>query len=105
MPGPIAPAYPEVMEDVIGWLIVAAWLLTPLVIVVMVLRWMLSSKPVEEKYEGTGGGFVGGLEAAFSPTAHEAGIERDRQTQRTAPAPVPGDPPWTIDGGRIRIDI
>lgn len=32
-------------------------------------------------------------------------MERDRQTQRTAPAPSPGDPPDALDDGRIRVDI
>lgn len=93
------------MADIVGWLIVGAWMATPVVILGLTLRWILYPGPVEKKYEGTGGGFVAGFDAVFSPSAHEAGIERDRQTKRTAPAPAPGDPPWTIDDGRIRIDV
>lgn len=61
--------------------------------------------PIEKKYEGSGGGLGGAFDAVWSPTAHEAGIERDRQTKRTAPAPSPGDPPSTIDGDRILLDL
>ncbi|MFE6994628.1 hypothetical protein ACFVAE_01580 [Microbacterium sp. NPDC057659] len=93
------------MDDVIGWAVIAVWLTMPVVAVALAFRWILSTKPVEDKYENGGGGFAGGLDAVFSPTAYEAGMERDRQTQRTAPAPAPGDPPWTIGDGRIRIDV
>lgn len=61
--------------------------------------------PIERKYENAGGGFGGAFDAIWTPSAHEAGMERDRQTKRTAPAPSPGDPPSTIDGDRIVIDI
>ncbi|MGB4137340.1 MAG: hypothetical protein WA971_12300 [Microbacterium sp.] len=94
------------MSEVIGWTLVAAWLLAPVIAVSLALHWIFSRRLVERKYEGIGGGLVGGLDAVYSPGAYEAGIERDRQTQRTAPALAPGDPPWTIgDGRRIRIDI
>ncbi|WP_217184144.1 hypothetical protein [Streptomyces sp. AC495_CC817] len=61
--------------------------------------------PLEKKYENAGGGFGGAFDAVWMPSAHEAGVERDRQTKRTAPAPAPGDPPWTIDEGRITLDV
>ncbi len=65
-----------------------------------------SRKPVEKKYEHVAnGGLVGVFDSVWSPTAHEASQERDRQTRRTAPAPSPGDPPNRIDAGRIIIDI
>lgn len=93
------------MDDTIGWIWVAAWLVTPLLMVGVAVHFIFTKKPVEEKYSSAGGGLVGVFDAVWSPSAHEAGIERDRQTKRTAPAPSPGDPPWTIDGDRIRIDV
>lgn len=77
----------------------------PLLLIIGMMH-TFSRKPVEEKYENaTAGGLGGAFDAVWSPSAHEAGQERDRQTQRTAPAPSPGDPPSRIDGGRIVIDI
>lgn len=68
-----------------------------------------SGRPLERKYPigggGLAGGFSSGLEAVFSPTAHEAGLERDRMTKRTAPSRAAEEPPWTIDGQRIRIEV
>ncbi|MFD5225628.1 hypothetical protein ACFWHT_08420 [Microbacterium sp. NPDC058342] len=100
------------MDD-IGQLIGLALLVTLAVAVLVVggigLLAHFSSKPVEEKYVAGGGGLAGGyasgLEAVFSPTAHEAGAELERMTKRSAPAPVAGDPPWAIDGDRIRLDL
>ncbi|MFK4759688.1 hypothetical protein ACI3KS_02015 [Microbacterium sp. ZW T5_45] len=74
-------------------------------IVIMVVA-VYSRVPLEKKYENSGGGLGGAFEAVWMPSAHEAGIERDRQTKRTAPAPAPGDPPSTIsDTGRIVLDL
>ncbi|MGW8483668.1 hypothetical protein ACWGJP_11050 [Microbacterium sp. NPDC055903] len=71
--------------------------------------WTLySRRPLEKRYGGSGrivGGALSGMDAAFFPTSQEAGIERDRQTKRTAPAPAPGDPPWMIGDGRITLDV
>ncbi|MFE6733476.1 hypothetical protein [Microbacterium sp. NPDC057650] len=89
-------------------LFIVAMATMPIVLGIIGLRALYSRRPVEERYGSTGGlagGAFGGLDAAFFPTAHEAGIERDRQTARTAPAPSPGDPPWGIDGDHIRIDV
>lgn len=99
----------ENITAILGWGIVVAIVVGPVVFAVSMVVRLVSERPVESKYDAEGGGLAGGfstgLDAVFSPTAHEAGIERDRQTQRTAPAPAPGDPPDTIDGGSIRIDI
>lgn len=73
--------------------------------VIVMIAFGFSRMPIEKKYESSGGGLGGAFDAVWSPTAHDAGIERDRQTQRTAPAPAPGDPPDTIDDGRIRLDV
>lgn len=96
------------MNEVVGWMWVILLLALPVAMIGTVLWWAFAPQPLEKKY-GSNGGLVGGglagFDAAFSPTGHEAGIERDRQTKRTAPAPAPGDPPWTIDGDSIRIDV
>ncbi|GAA1123339.1 MULTISPECIES: hypothetical protein [Microbacterium] len=93
------------MKDIVGWFYVAMVAgMGPGLIVFAIVRTM-SKKTVEEKYEGTGGGFGGAFDAIWMPSAYEAGMERDRQTRRTAPAPSPGDPPNAIDGDRIVIDI
>ncbi|WP_341945304.1 hypothetical protein [Microbacterium sp. LWH11-1.2] len=94
------------MSDVLGWATAAGVLLLGPVLLVIGMMHTFSRKPVEEKYENaTAGGLGGAFDAVWSPSAHEAGQERDRQTQRTAPAPSPGDPPSRIDRGRIVIDI
>ncbi|MDR6868248.1 hypothetical protein J2Y69_002862 [Microbacterium resistens] len=94
------------MRDVLGWLLIALMIATPLGLAVIMGMTLLSRKPIEEKYQHTrGGGAVGVFDAVWSPSAHEAGMELDRQTKRTAPAPAPGDPPWTISGDRITIDV
>lgn len=94
------------MNEVLGWLCVALVLvLIPAAGLGTVLWFASPRRSVEEKYPTAGGGLAGGFDAIWSPSAHEAGMERDRQTQRTAPAPAPGDPPWAIEKGRIRIDV
>ncbi|WP_341974557.1 hypothetical protein LTA6_003008 [Microbacterium sp. LTA6] len=93
------------MKDVVGWFYVAVVAgMGPGLIVFAIVR-SLSKKSVEEKYDGTGGGFGGSFDAIWMPSAYEAGMERDRQTKRTAPAPSPGDPPSKIDGDRITIEL
>lgn len=105
MPQGAQPAYAGLMKDVMGWTYVALVAgMGPGLIVFAIAR-SLSKKSVEEKYDGTGGGFGGAFDAIWMPSAYEAGMERDRQTKRTAPAPSPGDPPSRIDGGRITLDI
>ena len=94
------------MTDVMAWATLALVLATGPMLLVIGMMHTFSRKPVEEKYENSAAGGLGGaFDAVWSPTAHEAGQERDRQTQRTAPAPSPGDPPSRIDRGRIVIDI
>ena len=77
------------------------------VLVMGALIALLPQKSVEKKYSGTGGlgGFGAGLDAVFSPTAFEAGQERDKQSQRTTPAPAPSDPPPDLLNGRIVIAV
>jgi hypothetical protein len=93
------------MSDVIGWVIIAAWLAVPLMLIVMAVRFTLSRRPLEKKYAIRSGGIGGGFDAVWSPSAHDADAERDRQSERTAPAPTADDPPWTIDGDHIRIKL
>lgn len=94
------------MEHLLGWTTIVLVLGTGPVLFFVGIRHSLSRRPVEEKYEQAGsGGLVGVFDAVWSPTAHEAGQERDRQTRRTAPAPTPGDPPSRIERGRIVIDV
>jgi hypothetical protein len=94
------------MTDVMAWATVAVVLITGPALLVFGMRHTFSRRPVEEKYENAaGGGLVGAFDSVWSPSAHEAGQERDRQTRRTAPAPAPGDPPNGIDRGRIVIDV
>lgn len=99
----------ELVADVIGWGLVAAIVLVPASFAIVMVVRMVSHRPVESKYDADGGGLAGGfssgLDAVFSPSAHEAGVERDRQTARTAPAPSPGDPPGKISDGSIRIEL
>ncbi|MEV8170970.1 hypothetical protein [Microbacterium sp. NPDC077486] len=94
------------MEHLFGWTTIVLVLGAGPVLFFVGIRHSLSRRPVEEKYEQVGsGGLVGVFDAVWSPTAHEAGQERDRQTRRTAPAPSPGDPPGRIQHGRIIIDV
>lgn len=93
------------MGELLGWMLVGAWLLVPVVAILLVIRWSLSGGPVEAKYDSSAAGLADGLDAVFNPGAYEAHLERDRATRRTAPAPAPGDPPWKIDGDSIRIDV
>ena len=98
----------DIIDALLGWGTIALLVAVPVVLGVMGLITLYADKPLDKKYVvggGVAGGFSSGLDAVFSPTAHEAGIERDRQTARTAPAPSPGDPPWTLDERRIRIDV
>lgn len=93
------------MADTLGMLLTIAILLVVVIAIVVVIVAVYAKAPLERKYESAGGGLGGSFEAVWMPSAHEAGMERDRQTKRTAPAPSPGDPPSSIDGERIVIDI
>lgn len=95
----------EDMEEGVGVIVTVGVLLLLVSALIVTIAFGFSKMPLEKKYESSGGGVGGAFDAIWSPTAHDAGIERDRQTQRTAPAPSPGDPPDTIDEGRIRLDI
>lgn len=91
--------------NVAGFLLTVAILLLGATAVIIGLVVAYSRVPLEKKYENSGGGLGGAFDAVWMPSAHEAGMERDRQTKRTAPAPAPGDPPSTIHGDRIVIDV
>jgi hypothetical protein len=94
------------MKDIMAWSTVALVLGMGPALLIFGMMHTFSRKPVEKKYEGmAGGGLTGAFDTVWSPTAYEASIERDRQTQRNAPAPSPGDPPSAIEGARIIIDI
>ena len=95
----------ERMEQGVGVIVTVGVLMLLVSAVIVMIAFGFSKVPIEKKYESSGGGLGGAFDAVWSPTAHEAGMERDRQTQRTAPAPAPGDPPDTIDDGRIRLDL
>ena len=91
--------------EMLGVILTATLVIVAGVAIVVAIVHGYSSLPLEKKYESSGGGLGGAFEAVWSPSAHEAGMERDRQTQRTAPAPAPGEPPDTIDKGRITLDL
>ena len=95
----------ETLNAVLGWGTIAL----PVGLGASVLvyaAWTFSHRrPLEKRYAGRGGGIGGAFDSVFTPSSMEAEAERDRQTRRTAPAPSPGDPPWGIDGDRIRIDL
>ncbi|WP_341957732.1 hypothetical protein [Microbacterium sp. LWH13-1.2] len=93
------------MADALGMLLTIAILLVVVIAIVVVIVAIYAKAPLEKKYESAGGGLGGSFDAIWMPSAHEAGMERDRQTKRTAPAPAPGDPLSRIDGERIVIDI
>lgn len=93
------------MADALAMLLTIAVLLVVVIAIVVVIVAIYAKAPLEKKYESSGGGMGGSFEAVWMPSAHEAGMERDRQTQRTAPAPSPGDPPSRIDGERIILDL
>lgn len=98
------------MGDVFGWIYVVIVLVASPAAVVIAMSLSFSKKPVEEKYRGTGGGLSGAFDAVWSPSAHEASMERDRETRRAIPAPTP-DPDWAIRSGsegrigQIQIDV
>lgn len=91
--------------ETLGAILTATLVIIAGVTIVVAVVHRFATLPLEKKYESSGGGLGGAFDAVWSPSAHEAGTERDRQTQRTAPAPSPGDPPDTIDKGRITLDI
>ncbi|PRB15552.1 hypothetical protein [Microbacterium sp. MYb62] len=93
------------MEEGVGVIVTVGVLLLLVSAAIVMIAFGFSKVPIEKKYETGGAGLGGAFDAVWSPTAHDAGMERDRQTQRTAPSPSPGDPPDAIDDGRIRLEI
>lgn len=93
------------MDEVWGTIAMIGVLVLLGIAVIILIPFGFSRVPIDKKYETSGGGLGGAFDAVWSPTAHEAGTERDRQTQRTAPAPSAGDPPDRIDDGRITLDV
>ncbi|WP_334152593.1 hypothetical protein [Microbacterium sp.] len=91
--------------EMLGMILMVTLVIVAGVAIVVAIVHRYSSLPLEKKYESSGGGLGGAFDTVWSPSAHEAGMERDRQTQRTAPAPAPGDPPDAIDEGRITLDL
>src|SRR5690606_36162235 len=78
----ILTGYCDEMRAVVMWLTIAGILCAGPVVVVIGLRRGLSTTPVEKKYRASGGGLVGVFDAVWSPSAHEAGMERDREQRR-----------------------
>lgn len=101
----MGPPTLESMNETLVMIATVGVLVLVVVAVMVAIAFGFSRVPIDKKYDSGGGGLGGAFEAVWSPTAHDAGIERDRQTQRTAPAPAPGDPPDTIADGRIRLDV
>lgn len=93
------------MADILGMLLMTSLLLVAAIAIVVTIVTVYARVPLEKKYESAGGGLGGSFDAVWMPSAHEAGMERDRQTKRSAPAPAAGDPPSRIDGERIVIDL
>jgi hypothetical protein len=95
------------MDQVEGWVAIGVVLSAIPVLLITGLRQMLSRKPVEEKYRGmSSGGLVGVFDAVWSPSAHEASMDRDRQQRASIPAPTPDKGPGRMDAqGRIVIEI
>ena|SRR5690606_15241259 len=99
----------DIVDGLLGWAMAMLVIAAATAVGGIGLIVQYSARPLERRYRtgggGLAGGFSSGLEAVFSPTAHEAGLERDRMTRRTAPARAAEEPPWTIDGERIRIEV
>ena len=52
---------------------------------------------------GSGNGVFGFADEVFHPTKHEAQRIVAVESELPAPAPVPGDGPLDLDGGRVQI--
>ncbi|SFR34203.1 hypothetical protein SAMN04488591_0420 [Microbacterium azadirachtae] len=90
---------------VIGWIAIAVPVALALYVVAYAAWTLIRGRPLEQRHPVRGGGIGGAFDSVFAPSSLEAESERDRQTRRTAPSPAPGEPPWNIDGDRIRIDL
>jgi hypothetical protein len=95
------------MRDVMGWATVALVLGMIPVLFVVGLRHTFSRKSVEDKYrEMSSGGLVGVFDAVWSPSAHEAAMDRDSQQRLAVPAPTPDPGTDRItDDRRITIEV
>ncbi|WP_194422377.1 hypothetical protein [Microbacterium abyssi] len=95
------------MSDIVGWATIGIVFATIPILLVIGLRHSLSRRPVEEKYrDAMSGGLAGAFDAVWSPTAHDANQDRDRQQRASIPAPTPDrDPGRMGDDGRITIEI
>jgi len=95
------------MNDVLGWFVIAFVLLAGPAIIITVLVRTMSRTPIEQKYRGFGAasGVLGGFDAVWSPQAHEASSERDRQRRASVPAPTPDRGPGRFDEDAHRITI
>lgn len=90
------------------WMVIALILAMGPLMLILGLRHTFSRRDVEKKYRGTGpGGLGGAFDAVWSPSAHESGMERDRQQRASVPAPAPDKGPGTLegDGRHIVIEI
>ncbi|WP_243225772.1 hypothetical protein [Microbacterium sp. CIAB417] len=95
------------MSDVLGWTTIAVVVGMIPVLLFTGLRHVFSRRPIEEKYSGfSAGGLVGVFDAVWSPSAHEASQERDRQQRASVPAPTPDKGPGVMGAeGRIVIEV
>lgn len=92
------------LNAVLGWASVAVPVTFALYVIGYAAWTLTHRRPLEKRY-AVGGGIGAAFDSVFAPSSLEAESERDRQTRRTAPSPAPGEPPWSIDGDRIRIDL
>ena len=99
--------YAVTMRDVLGWIAVGLVPGMMLMLLVTAMRHVFSRRPIEHRYRGmVNGGLVGIFDAIWSPSAHEASMERDRQQRASIPAPTPDKGPGRMDeAGRIVIEV
>lgn len=93
------------MRDIVMWASIVGILGAGPALIAFGIWHTFSRKPVEEKYQGAGGGLGGAFDAVWSPSAHEAGQERDRQQRASVPAPTPDKGPGRMDDGRVVIEV
>ncbi|MGO1507294.1 MAG: hypothetical protein ACTHZW_02635 [Microbacteriaceae bacterium] len=94
------------MNDIVGWAAIGIMFAMIPILLVAGVRHSLTSRPVEQEYRDSMGGISGGFDAVWSPTAHEATQDRDRQQRASIPAPTPGTGPGRMDDdGGITIEL
>ena len=95
------------MNDFLGWTTIAVVFGMIPMLLFTGLRHVFSRRSIEEKYRGmANGGLVGVFDAVWSPSAHEASQERDRQQRASIPAPTPDKGPGVMGAdGRIVIEV